>query len=154
MEKLENDNVSFEFQVQPLLKERKNIKLEYQKLFELIKMTWTQSKKEINELIKSVNQKTYSYGDVRTQNQDLLIAISELKANLKNAEKGEEDGTEEPMVIEAEVGGHLVYRITSQSFKKFKSVFTKITKISSLCKNFWSMVNLGWPWVSAYVDKL
>ncbi|GJX75132.1 hypothetical protein Tco_0313727 [Tanacetum coccineum] len=93
MEKLENENVSLEFQVQPLLKERKNIKLEYQKLFDSIKMTRTQSQKEINELIESVNQKTYSYGDVRTQNQDLLIAISELKAKLKNVEKGPKDVT-------------------------------------------------------------
>ncbi|GKB00743.1 hypothetical protein Tco_0828736 [Tanacetum coccineum] len=35
-----------------------------------------------------VNQKTYAYVEVRAQNQDLLITISELKAKLKNVEKG------------------------------------------------------------------
>ncbi|GJW95029.1 integrase, catalytic region, zinc finger, CCHC-type containing protein [Tanacetum coccineum] len=35
-----------------------------------------------------VNQKTYAYADVHAQNQDLLITISELKAKLKNVEKG------------------------------------------------------------------
>ncbi|GJS36621.1 hypothetical protein Tco_0535003 [Tanacetum coccineum] len=71
MEKLENENVSLEFQVQSLLKERENIKMEYQKLFDSIKKTRTQTQREINELIESVNQKTYAYGDVRSQNQDL-----------------------------------------------------------------------------------
>ncbi|GJZ99425.1 retrovirus-related pol polyprotein from transposon TNT 1-94 [Tanacetum coccineum] len=87
IEKLENENVSLGFQVQSLLTERENIKLEYQKLFDSIKRTRTQSQKEINELIESVNQKTYAYGDVRAHNQDLLITISELKAKLKTIEK-------------------------------------------------------------------
>ncbi|GJT67098.1 hypothetical protein Tco_1018578 [Tanacetum coccineum] len=64
-----------------------NIKLEYQQLFDSIKKTWTQSQKEINELIENVNQKTYAYGDVRAKNQDLLITISELKAKLKMQKK-------------------------------------------------------------------
>nr|GEU52831.1 retrovirus-related Pol polyprotein from transposon TNT 1-94 [Tanacetum cinerariifolium] len=90
MEKLENENVSLEFQVQSLLKEHENIKVEYQKLFDSIKRTRTQSQKEINELIKIVNQKTYAYGDVRAQNQYLLITISELKAKLKTFEKAKD----------------------------------------------------------------
>ncbi|GJR33917.1 integrase, catalytic region, zinc finger, CCHC-type containing protein [Tanacetum coccineum] len=93
MDKLENENVCLKFQVQSLLKERDNVKMEYQKLFDSIKNTRTQSQREINELIESVNQKTYAYGDVRVQNQDLLITISELKAKLKNAEKGESVNT-------------------------------------------------------------
>ncbi|GJX53749.1 hypothetical protein Tco_0282118 [Tanacetum coccineum] len=59
MEKLENENVSLEFQVQSLIKERENVKLEYQKLFDSIKKTQTQTQGEINELIEHVNQKTY-----------------------------------------------------------------------------------------------
>ncbi|GKA88132.1 retrovirus-related pol polyprotein from transposon TNT 1-94 [Tanacetum coccineum] len=35
---------------------------------------------EINEMIENVNQKTYDYVDVRAQNQDLLMTISELKS--------------------------------------------------------------------------
>ncbi|GJZ07423.1 integrase, catalytic region, zinc finger, CCHC-type containing protein [Tanacetum coccineum] len=64
MEKLDNENVSLEFQLQSLIREHENIKLEYQKLFYSIKKTRTQSQKEINELIENVNQKTYAYGDV------------------------------------------------------------------------------------------
>nr|GEW66287.1 hypothetical protein [Tanacetum cinerariifolium]GEW67611.1 hypothetical protein [Tanacetum cinerariifolium] len=59
----------------------------YQKLFDSIKRTQTQTQGEINELIENVNQKTYAYADVHAQNQDLLIIISELKAKVKNVEK-------------------------------------------------------------------
>ncbi|GKA43175.1 hypothetical protein Tco_0735899 [Tanacetum coccineum] len=93
MGKLESENMSLEFQVQYLIKERDNVKIEYQKLFDLIKKTRTQTQGEINELIENVNQKTYAYADVRAQNQDLLITISELKAKLKNAEKGKSVNT-------------------------------------------------------------
>ncbi|GJX84019.1 retrovirus-related pol polyprotein from transposon TNT 1-94 [Tanacetum coccineum] len=87
MEKFESVNVSLEFQVQSLLKERENVKTENHKLFDSIKRTRTQTQGEINELIEHVNQKTYAYADVSAQNQDLLISISELKAKLKNVEK-------------------------------------------------------------------
>ncbi|GKB41123.1 integrase, catalytic region, zinc finger, CCHC-type containing protein [Tanacetum coccineum] len=87
MDKLENENVSLEFQVQSLIKERKNVKLEYQKLFDSIKKKRCQTQKEINILIESVNQNTYAYGDVRSQNQDLFITISELKVKLKMLKK-------------------------------------------------------------------
>ncbi|GKB41953.1 hypothetical protein Tco_0886895 [Tanacetum coccineum] len=87
IEKLENENVSLEFQVQSLIKERENNKMEYQKLFDSIKKTRTWTQREISELIENVNQKTYAYADVRSQNQHLLITISELKSKLKDAEK-------------------------------------------------------------------
>ncbi|GJY51422.1 hypothetical protein Tco_0442269 [Tanacetum coccineum] len=86
IEKLESENVSLEFQVQSLIKERENVKSEYQKLFDSIKKTRTQTQRKINELIEHVNQKTYAYVKVRVQNQDRLITISELKAKLKNVE--------------------------------------------------------------------
>ncbi|GKC46642.1 hypothetical protein Tco_1064364 [Tanacetum coccineum] len=88
MEKLKSENVSLEFQVQSLIKEQENVKTEYQKLFDSIKRTRTQTQGEINELIKNVNQKTYAYADVHAQNQDLLITIYELKAKLKYVKKG------------------------------------------------------------------
>ena len=101
MEKLENENMSLKFQVQPLIKERENVKLEYQKLFDSIKKTWTQIQRQINELIENVNQKTYAYGDVRSQNQYLLITISELKAKLKNVKKSKSVNTkfDKPSVL-------------------------------------------------------
>ncbi|GKB35760.1 hypothetical protein Tco_0880702 [Tanacetum coccineum] len=84
MEKLQNENVSLGLQVQSLIKERENIILESQKLFDSIKKTCTQTQGDIDELIENVNQKTYAYADVLAQNQDLLITISELKAKLKD----------------------------------------------------------------------
>ncbi|GJR69396.1 hypothetical protein Tco_0015461 [Tanacetum coccineum] len=93
MEKLESENVSLEFQVQYLIKERENVKSEYQKLFDSIKKIQTQTQGEINELIEHVNQKTYAYAEVRAYNQDLLITISELKAKLKKVEKGKSVNT-------------------------------------------------------------
>ncbi|GJS92332.1 hypothetical protein Tco_0774968 [Tanacetum coccineum] len=44
--------------------------------------------KKVNELVEHVNQKTYSYGDVHSQNQDLLMTIFELKEKLKTIDKG------------------------------------------------------------------
>ncbi|GJT64619.1 hypothetical protein Tco_1016099 [Tanacetum coccineum] len=88
MEKLENENVSLEFQVQSLIKERDNVKLEYQKLFDSIKKTRSQSQKEMDELIEHVSEKTYAYGAIRAENQNLLSTISELKTRLETVEKG------------------------------------------------------------------
>ncbi|GJY99759.1 retrovirus-related pol polyprotein from transposon TNT 1-94 [Tanacetum coccineum] len=87
MEKLENENVSLEFQLQSLIKERDNVKLEYQKFFDSIKKTRSQSQKEMDELIDHVSEKTYAYGAIRAENQNLLSTISELQTRLKTVEK-------------------------------------------------------------------
>ncbi|GJR30025.1 retrovirus-related pol polyprotein from transposon TNT 1-94 [Tanacetum coccineum] len=89
MEKLENENVSLDFKVQSLIKERDNVKLEYQKLFDSIKKTRSQTQKEMDELIAHVSEKTYAYGAIRAENQNLLSTISELKTRLETVEKGE-----------------------------------------------------------------
>ncbi|GJV55660.1 hypothetical protein Tco_1456665 [Tanacetum coccineum] len=49
--------------------------------------TRVQHQREVNELTENVNQKTYAYGDVRSQNQDLLMTISELKDKIKTIVK-------------------------------------------------------------------
>ncbi|GKA55277.1 hypothetical protein Tco_0754226 [Tanacetum coccineum] len=87
MEKLDNENVSLDFKAQSLIKERDNVKLEYQKLFDSIKKTRSQTQKEIDELIDHVFEKTYGYGVIRAENQNLLNIISELKTRLRNVEK-------------------------------------------------------------------
>ncbi|GJU40419.1 hypothetical protein Tco_1193376 [Tanacetum coccineum] len=48
---------------------------------------------EVDEFIENVNKKTYTYGDVRFKNQDLLMTIFELEAKLKSAEKGKNVNT-------------------------------------------------------------
>ncbi|GJZ22332.1 hypothetical protein Tco_0559371 [Tanacetum coccineum] len=65
----------------------------YQKLLNSIKATRTQHKKELDELIEHVNQKTHAYADVRAQNQDLLMTISEHKNKLKTVDKGKNVNT-------------------------------------------------------------
>ncbi|GJS84345.1 hypothetical protein Tco_0750886 [Tanacetum coccineum] len=83
-----DEKVLLKTQVESVVEERENIKLEFQKLFNSIKATWTQHQKEVDELIEHVNQKTHAYTDVRAENQDLLMIISELKDKLRTNEKG------------------------------------------------------------------
>ncbi|GKB87804.1 retrovirus-related pol polyprotein from transposon TNT 1-94 [Tanacetum coccineum] len=85
---LNSENVLLKSQVESIVQDRENIKLEFQKLFNSIKVTRAQHQKEVDELIQYVNQKTYAYGDVRAKNQDLLMTISELKSKLSTIEKG------------------------------------------------------------------
>ncbi|GJX30110.1 hypothetical protein Tco_0238189 [Tanacetum coccineum] len=87
MEILKNENVSLEFKVQSLTKECDNVKIEYQKLFNSIKKTRSQTQKEMDELIVYVFEKTYAYGAIRAENQNLLSTISELKTRLETVKK-------------------------------------------------------------------
>ncbi|GJZ34437.1 hypothetical protein Tco_0580254 [Tanacetum coccineum] len=93
MEKLEDENVSLDFTVQSLIKERDNAKMEYKKLFDSIKKTRSQTQKEMDELIVHVSEKTYAYGAIRAENQNLLTTISELKKRLEKAKKGKSVNT-------------------------------------------------------------
>ncbi|GJX49099.1 hypothetical protein Tco_0275944 [Tanacetum coccineum] len=90
---INDENVLLKTQVDYVVKERENIKLEYQKLFNSIKATQTQHQKELDELIEHVNQKTHAYADVRAQNQDLLKTISKLKNKLQIVDKGKNVNT-------------------------------------------------------------
>ncbi|GJT27918.1 hypothetical protein Tco_0908193 [Tanacetum coccineum] len=91
--KLSDENVLLKTQVESVVQERKNIKLEYRMLFNSIKATRVQHQREVNELIENVNQKTYAYGDAHSLNQDLFITISELKNKLKTIKKGKNVNT-------------------------------------------------------------
>ncbi|GKA51443.1 hypothetical protein Tco_0744639 [Tanacetum coccineum] len=93
MEKLEDENVSLDFMVQSLIKERDNVKLEYQKLFISIKKTRSQTQTEMDELIAHVSEKTYAYGAIRAENQNLLFTIYELKTRLINVGKAKSVNT-------------------------------------------------------------
>ncbi|GJW20588.1 retrovirus-related pol polyprotein from transposon TNT 1-94 [Tanacetum coccineum] len=93
MEKLEDENVSLDFKVQSLIKERDNVKMEYKKLFDSIKKTRSQTQKEMDELIAHVSEKTYAYGAVRAENRNLLSTISELTTRMKHGENGKSVNT-------------------------------------------------------------
>ncbi|GJZ92700.1 hypothetical protein Tco_0664765 [Tanacetum coccineum] len=88
LSKLNDENVLLKTQVDSVVQEKENIKLVYQNLFNSIKATRAQHQQEVNELIESINQKTYAYGDVRSKIQDLLMVIYDLKDKLKTLEKG------------------------------------------------------------------
>ncbi|GJS62381.1 retrovirus-related pol polyprotein from transposon TNT 1-94 [Tanacetum coccineum] len=85
---LHDENVLLKHQVESTVKERENIKLEFQRLFNSVKATRVHHQNENNEMIENINQKTYDYADVHAQNQDLLMIISELKSKLRTIEKG------------------------------------------------------------------
>ncbi|GJY03059.1 hypothetical protein Tco_0361211 [Tanacetum coccineum] len=67
---INGENVLLKAQVDFVVKERENIKLEYQKLFNSIKATRAQHKKQLDELIEHVNQKTYIYADNKLKTVD------------------------------------------------------------------------------------
>ncbi|GJY00863.1 hypothetical protein Tco_0359015 [Tanacetum coccineum] len=90
---LNDEKVLLKTQVESVVQERENIKLEFQKLFISIKATRDQNQKDVDELIEHVNQKTYAYADERAKNQDLLMTISELKSKLRIIEKGKNVNT-------------------------------------------------------------
>nr|GEV54607.1 retrovirus-related Pol polyprotein from transposon TNT 1-94 [Tanacetum cinerariifolium] len=123
---MNDKNVLLKTQVDSVVKERENVKLEYQKLFNSIKATRTQHKKEIDELIEHVNQKTYAYADVRAQNQDLLITISELKNKLKTVDKEKNVNTE---FDKSDASGILLCVESSNSVRRHKSKDTKSKNI-------------------------
>ncbi|GJT04071.1 hypothetical protein Tco_0838533 [Tanacetum coccineum] len=93
MEKLEDENVSLDFTVQSLIKERDNVKLEYQKLFNSIKKTRSQTQTEMDEFIAHVFEKTYAYGMNaassvrRLMNRDSHVKNSVLANSKKPAKK-------------------------------------------------------------------
>ncbi|GKC33393.1 integrase, catalytic region, zinc finger, CCHC-type containing protein, partial [Tanacetum coccineum] len=60
MEKLKDENLSLDFTVQSLIKERDNVKLEYQKLFNSIKKTQSQTQTEMDELIAHVSDNFFA----------------------------------------------------------------------------------------------
>ncbi|GJW17167.1 hypothetical protein Tco_0024603 [Tanacetum coccineum] len=76
-----------------------------------IEKTRAQNQGEINELFENVKQKTYAYADVRAQNQDLLLTISELRAKLKNVEKGKSVNTK---FDKANVSKKLLYTLPNK----------------------------------------
>ncbi|GJW81184.1 retrovirus-related pol polyprotein from transposon TNT 1-94 [Tanacetum coccineum] len=126
LEKLENENVSLDFKVQSLIKERDNVKIEYQKLFDSIKKTRSQTQKEIDELIVHVSEKTYAYGAIRAENQDLLSTISELKTRLEKVEKGMNatSRVRRPMSRDS----HVAHSILDNSKKAAKNVSVYVRK--------------------------
>nr|GEW67289.1 hypothetical protein [Tanacetum cinerariifolium] len=88
LSKFNDENVLLKTQVDSVVQERENIKLEYQNLFNLIKETRAQHQQEVNELIENISQKTYAYSDVRFKNQYLFMVILSSRKNSKSLKNG------------------------------------------------------------------
>ncbi|GJZ96017.1 hypothetical protein Tco_0668351 [Tanacetum coccineum] len=125
---LHDENVLLKNQVESTIKERENIKLEFQTLFNSIKATRAQHQNEINELIEHVNQKTYDYADVRAQNQDLLMTIYELKSKLRPIDKGKNVNTK---FDQSETLGHLLCVTPFNKNLAIKAKNVSNTKVTS-----------------------
>ncbi|GKC53226.1 hypothetical protein Tco_1075971, partial [Tanacetum coccineum] len=132
MEKLEDENVSLDFTVQSLIKERDNVKLEYQKLFNSIKMTRSQTQTKMDELIAHVSEKTYAYGSIPAKNQNLLFTISELKTRLANAKKGKSVNTKfdktngsQPLLCVTPLNKHVIQKKTDVQKSEENHVVSK-----------------------------
>ncbi|GJS71034.1 retrovirus-related pol polyprotein from transposon TNT 1-94 [Tanacetum coccineum] len=132
MEKLEDENVSLDFTVQSLIKERDNVKLEYQKLFNSIKKTRSQTQTKMDELTAHVSEKTYAYGAIRAKNRNLLFTISELKTRLANVEKGKSVNTKfdktngsQPLLCVTPLNKHVIQKKTDVQKLEEKHVMSK-----------------------------
>ncbi|GJZ98691.1 retrovirus-related pol polyprotein from transposon TNT 1-94 [Tanacetum coccineum] len=55
--------------------------------------TRVQHQNKTNEMVEKVSQKTYAYVEIRAQNQDILMIISELKSKLRTIDKGKHVNT-------------------------------------------------------------
>ncbi|GJV95135.1 retrovirus-related pol polyprotein from transposon TNT 1-94 [Tanacetum coccineum] len=139
MEKLENENVPLDFQVQSLIKERDNVKVEYQKLFDSIKKTRSQTQKEMDELIVHVSEKTYAYGAIRAENRNLLFIISELKTRLKDVERGKSVNTKfditngsQSLLYVTPINKHAFQKKTDVSKTKQNHVVSKPVTLQTL----------------------
>ncbi|GJX54850.1 hypothetical protein Tco_0283219 [Tanacetum coccineum] len=140
MEKLEDENVSLDFTVQSLIKERDNVKLEYQKLFNSIKKTRSQTQTEMDELIAHVSEKTYAYGAIRAENQNLLLDLPEELDGVHetfyvlNLKKCLADPTLQVPLDEIQVDAKLNFmeepvEILKKEFKKLKRSRIAIVKV-------------------------
>ncbi|GJR42010.1 retrovirus-related pol polyprotein from transposon TNT 1-94 [Tanacetum coccineum] len=125
MEKLKDENVSLDFTVQSLIKERDNAKMEYKKLFDSIKKTRSQTQKEMDELIVHVSEKTYAYGAIRAENQNLLTTISELKKDWKKLK-----GMNAILVVKRPMSrdSHVAHSVLDNSKKEKKNVAVYVRK--------------------------
>nr|GFA17067.1 hypothetical protein [Tanacetum cinerariifolium] len=147
LSKLNDENMLLKTQVEYVVQERENIKLEFQKLSNSIKAIQTQNKKEVDELIEHVNQKTYAYADVRDQNQDLLMTIFEHKNKLRTIEKGkyvntkfEKSKTLGKLVCVTPFSKNLGNKVKNVSNTKGEQFPTHIQQILDVCSALTSRV--------------
>ncbi|GKD45037.1 retrovirus-related pol polyprotein from transposon TNT 1-94, partial [Tanacetum coccineum] len=79
-------------------------------------------------MFEDVTQKTYAYADVRAQNQDFLMTISELKSKLKTIDKGKHVNTK---FDKSETLGQLLYVTPFNKNIAIKAKNVSNTKVTS-----------------------
>nr|GEU68432.1 hypothetical protein [Tanacetum cinerariifolium] len=104
-----------------LLKRMKILKNDFKR--SQAQVDYVVQEREVDELIEHVNQKTYAYGDVRSQNQDLLMTVSEFKNKIKTIEKEKNVNTK---FDNSETSGTLLY-VTPLP----KNIVVKAKKVSN-----------------------
>ncbi|GJS79562.1 retrovirus-related pol polyprotein from transposon TNT 1-94 [Tanacetum coccineum] len=87
---------------------------------------------EMNELIAHVSEKTYAYGAIRAENQNLLITIFELKTRLENVEKGkfvnikfDKTNGSQPLLCVTPLHKHVIQKKTDVQKSKENHVMSK-----------------------------
>ncbi|GJW52904.1 retrovirus-related pol polyprotein from transposon TNT 1-94 [Tanacetum coccineum] len=116
------------------------VKLKFQNLFNSIKVSRVQHQQEIASLIENYNQNTYAYGDVRAQNQELLMVVSGLKEKIQVLEKEHDMNTK---FSKSQTLGKLVCVTPMPQVTKVKDLLNPVTsqtvskteQISKTCEN-------------------
>ncbi|GKB10402.1 hypothetical protein Tco_0844325, partial [Tanacetum coccineum] len=113
VQRCQKQSLDFELQLQHE-KERRKCESSLKSICET---SWISKMEKLESENESLEFQTYAYADVRAQNQDLLITISELKAKLENVEKGKSVNTKFDKDIDS---NNLIYvtPLNKQVFQK------------------------------------
>ncbi|GJU85951.1 retrovirus-related pol polyprotein from transposon TNT 1-94 [Tanacetum coccineum] len=112
---------------------RDNVKLEYKSfLNSRSKRHGIKINSKIETLIAHVSEKTYAYGAIRAENQNLLFTISELKTRLANVEKGKSVNTKfdktngsQPLLCVTPLHKHVIQKKTDVQKSEENHVMSK-----------------------------
>ncbi|GJR18502.1 retrovirus-related pol polyprotein from transposon TNT 1-94 [Tanacetum coccineum] len=132
----QNENVSLDFTMQSLIKERDNVKLEYQKLFNSIKKTRPQTQTEMDKLIgyQSLLCVTPLYKHVIQKKTDVQKSEENYVVSMANVEKGMNapSSVRSPMI---EIS-HVKNSVLAYSKESAKEIHkTRFSKESTLSKS-------------------
>ncbi|GJW94421.1 hypothetical protein Tco_0174093 [Tanacetum coccineum] len=113
----------------------KNKNSEKEKMFKGVKSkikTRSQTQTEMDDIIAHVSEKTYAYGAIRAENQNLLFTISELKTRLANVEKGKSVNTKfdktngsQPLLCVTPLNKHVIQKKTDVQKSEENHVVSK-----------------------------
>ncbi|GJW65430.1 ribonuclease H-like domain-containing protein, partial [Tanacetum coccineum] len=83
IEEIETINIELDHRVSKLIAENEHLKLNYKKLYDLIKPTCIRSKEQCDALVNQVNQKSVEISDLNVSLQEKDLVITALKDELR-----------------------------------------------------------------------